>query len=123
MPHVCLDAGVSLGGLGGWKGTVQIPEGGDASFRQIIRPVIPFAPAPKGADDLLHVNNFEVKYRSDGSVEQFVSNLSVYTPDGQQETARKEISVNKPLRYKVSSDRADHSCGAGTAAALSSSPH
>ncbi|KAK9792693.1 hypothetical protein WJX73_002523 [Symbiochloris irregularis] len=93
-------AGVSLGGVGGWKGSVQIPEGGDASFRQILHPVIPWAPAPKGADDLLHVNNFEVKYRSDGSVEQFVSNLSVYTPDGEQETARKEISVNKPLRYK-----------------------
>ena len=92
---------MALGGLGGWKGTVQIPEGGDISFRQVLHAVSPLAWAPKGADDILHVNSFEVKYRSDGSEEQFLSDLSVYRADGGEQLAHKEIKVNTPLRHKV----------------------
>ena len=30
-----------------------------------------------GASDVIHVNSFDIKYREDGSEEQFFSNLSV----------------------------------------------
>lgn len=92
--------GVAIGGLGGWKGTIQIPEGGDIAFRDIIRPYTPLGLAPAGVDAVLHVNSFEVKYRADGSEEQFVSDLSVWDSDG-RELKRKDIQVNTPLRYKV----------------------
>lgn len=98
-------AGVAIGGLGGWKGSVQIPEGGDATFRQMLRPVSPLARLPQGADSVLHVNSFDVKYRSDGSEEQFVSDLSVWAPDG-REVQRREIRVNTPLRFQACSPMA-----------------
>lgn len=55
---------------------------------------------PQGAYDQLRVNSFEVKYRDDGSVAQFYSDLSVLDSEG-RERMRKLISVNDPLRYKV----------------------
>jgi cytochrome c biogenesis protein len=49
---------------------------------------------------MLHVNSFDVRYREDGSVEQFVSDLSIFDPQG-REALRKSISVNDPLRYQA----------------------
>ena len=94
-------SGVAIGGVAGWKGTVKIPEGGDISFRNILHPKAPIALAPSGADAILHCNSFDVKYRPDGSEEQFVSDLSVWDTDG-HELERKEIKVNSPLRFRVS---------------------
>lgn len=55
---------------------------------------------PPPAYDMLHVNSFDVRYREDGAVEQFVSDLSVFDREG-HERLRKAISVNDPLRYQV----------------------
>ena len=43
----------------------------------------------------------QIDYRADGSVGQFRSNITV-TEGNQFRPIRKEISVNDPLRYKVS---------------------
>lgn len=78
----------------------MVPEGGDFIFTQALAPVSPVARPPNSANSMLHVNSFDVKYRDDGSVEQFVSDLSVFDWQG-RETLRKTISVNDPLRYQV----------------------
>ena len=65
---------------------------------QALRPNSAVASMPDGAKQVLHVNNFNVDYRPDGSVQQFNSDLSVWNLDG-QEQQRNTIFVNKPLRY------------------------
>ena len=42
----------------------------------------------------------QVKYREDGAVDQFLSDVSVLGPRG-IELTRKSISVNDPLRFRV----------------------
>ena len=42
----------------------------------------------------------QVKYREDGAVDQFLSDVSVLGPRG-VELTRKSISVNDPLRFRV----------------------
>lgn len=79
----------------------MVPEGGDFIFAQALSPRSSIARPPRGAGDMLHVNSFDVKYREDGSVDQFVSDLSVLDGQG-RERLRKSISVNDPLRYQVS---------------------
>ena len=112
--HVC--AGVSFGGLGGYKGTAMVPEGGDFIFSQALSPQSGIARLPGGADSMLRVNSFDIKYREDGSTEQFLSDLSVYDWQG-VERLRKTISVNDPLRYKVCHSRGNHlTCSASLAA-------
>lgn len=78
----------------------MVPEGGDFIFAQALSPRSPIARPPSGAFDMLRVNSFDVKYRDDGSVDQFVSDLSVLDGQG-RELMRKSISVNDPLRYQV----------------------
>ena len=56
------------------------------------------ASLPEGAKQVLHVNNFNVDYRPDGSIQQFNSDLSVWDVDG-HELQRSAIFVNKPLRF------------------------
>jgi cytochrome c biogenesis protein len=93
-------AGVSIGGLGGYKGTAMVPEGGDFIFSQVLSPQSALSRLPGGANAMLRVNSFDVKYRDDGSTEQFLSDLSVFDWRG-VERLRKIISVNDPLRYQV----------------------
>jgi cytochrome c biogenesis protein ResB len=100
MGTVFIGAGVAYGGLSGFKGTAMVPEGGDFAFSQVLLPKSPIARLPESADSILHVNSFDVRYRDDGSVEQFLSDLSVFDWQG-RERLRKTISVNDPLRYQV----------------------
>ena len=44
----------------------------------------------------------QIDYRSDGSVAQFRSNVSIADSRHVDKVVRKEISVNDPLRYQVS---------------------
>ena len=44
---------------------------------QVLRPNSALARPPEGAQNKLHVDSFDVRYRTDGSVEQFVSELAV----------------------------------------------
>lgn len=78
----------------------MLPEGGDFIFSQALSPQSAIARLPGGADSMLRVNSFDIKYRDDGSVEQFLSDLSVFDWRG-DERLRKTISVNDPLRYNV----------------------
>lgn len=41
-------AGVAIGGVGGWKGTVMAPEGTDFVVAQKLRAASPFATLPPG---------------------------------------------------------------------------
>ncbi len=100
LKALCACAGVTYGCLAGLKGTAMVPEGGDFIFSQALLPRSALARQPRGAADMLHVNSFDVKYREDGSVDQFVSDLSVFDGQG-REQLRKSISVNDPLRYQV----------------------
>lgn len=91
-------AGVAIGGLGGFKGSVMVPEGGDFLVAQALAPNSPAGSLPAGAKQVLHVNSFNVDYRPDGSVQQFKSDLSVFDLDG-REKQKKTISVNQPIRF------------------------
>ena len=64
---------------------------------QALAPLSPLARNPPGSDAVLHVNSFDVDYRSDGSVAQFNSDISVLDLDG-REQQRRTIFVNSPLR-------------------------
>lgn len=46
----------------------------------------------------VRIDDFEIKYRDDHSIEQYVSTLTVF--EGGQEVKQETIFVNKPLRYK-----------------------
>lgn len=91
-------AGVAIGGLGGYKGSVMVPTGGDFLVAQALTPNSPAGSLPEGAKQVLHVNSFNVDYRPDGSVQQFKSDLSVFDLDGKQKQ-QKTISVNQPIRF------------------------
>lgn len=93
-------AGVSLGAVGGFGGSVMITEGSDALLASSLRPSSPFAMLPSSASALLHVDDFKIDYRADGSVRQFVSDLQVRELDTGKIVKSETVSVNKPLRYK-----------------------
>jgi len=93
-------AGITFGTLGSYKGSVMIPEGADSLLAAALEPSSPLALGlPQGADSLLHVDNFEIDFRPDGSIRQFISELAVRDIDGRM-LKKETISVNKPLRYK-----------------------
>ncbi|KAK9803576.1 hypothetical protein WJX72_001425 [[Myrmecia] bisecta] len=113
-------AGIAYGGLSGFKGTAMVPEGGDFIITQALRPSSPVALPPRGAEDVLHVNSFNVDYREDGSIKQYYSDLSIQDVDG-KELTRKTISVNVPLRWKgVTAYQTDWSIAALTLRAAGS---
>lgn len=91
-------AGVVMGAVGGFSGAVMIPEGGDALVASALVPASPLARLPAGGEAVLHVEDFDIDYRSDGSVRQFVTGVSVSDLDGRQ-LASQRMSVNLPLRF------------------------
>ncbi len=104
--------GTAIGALGGSRGQALAPVGTAFDPISVLRPASPLAFPPRGADGtLVRVDGFEVVYRDDGSVAQFVSDLSVVRDDGSSGPANPpddardvlaagSISVNSPLRYK-----------------------
>lgn len=91
-------AGIVVGALGGYGGSAMIPEGEDALLAQLLRPASPFASLPAGASAVLKVNDFRIDYRSDGSVRQFFTDISVDDVDTGRHIKTETISVNQPLR-------------------------
>ena len=91
-------AGIVVGSLGGYSGSVMIPEGGDALVATYMRPFSPVAQLPAGAQAILRVEDFDIDYREDGSVRQFNTNVVVEDIDGKR-LASKKMSVNQPLRF------------------------
>ncbi|KAK9825449.1 hypothetical protein WJX81_001648 [Elliptochloris bilobata] len=113
-------AGVAYGGLCGLKGSVMVPEGGDFLLSQVLTPKSALARLPSDSDAMLRVNAFDVKYREDGAVDQFLSDISVLGPRG-DELLRKSISVNDPLRFRgVTAYQVDYSMAALTVHAAGS---
>ena len=64
-----------------------------------LRPNTALAVPPSGARRTLRVDDFNIAYRSDGSISQFYSDLSVIDQSGQI-IMGKQISVNNPLRFE-----------------------
>eukprot|EP00210_Caulerpa_lentillifera_P002205 g2119.t1 len=92
-------AGISWGVFGGFKGSVMIPEDGEIPIEQALVPNSPLAILPSSSKGSVHVDRFKIDYRSDGSIAQFYSDLSITdVTDGS--SLSKKISVNDPLRYR-----------------------
>lgn len=91
--------GGSCSALGGLRGDLIVPEEQGVVIAQGLRPLGPFPWYPSGASYGLYVDNFDIKYRPSGKVEQFFSTLSVIDDDGDV-LLTKRISVNDPLRWR-----------------------
>lgn len=91
-------AGISWGVVGGFTGSAMIPEDGDMPISQAMIPNTPLAVLPSSAKENLHVDRFKINYRSDGSIAQFYSDLTITDAAGST-SLKKKISVNDPLRY------------------------
>mmetsp|Transcript_7898 Transcript_7898/g.16927 ORF Transcript_7898/g.16927 Transcript_7898/m.16927 type:complete len:578 (-) Transcript_7898:1713-3446(-) len=90
--------GAAFSGVGGLKGTVMCPEGQDFIVGSTLYPSSPIAPRPGAFDKVVHVDDFSIDYRPDGSVAQFYSTLTLNDPEGRP-LMSKTISVNDPFRY------------------------
>lgn len=66
----------SQSAVGGWSGTIMVPEGGDVVVASALRSASPLAWYPAGASAVIHCDDFRIDYRSDGSVRQFYSDVS-----------------------------------------------
>ena len=70
-------------------------------LRDALAPASPLARPPASAAAAVRVDGFDVQYRDDGSVAQFVSDLTVLDPGSGRVLAAKRISVNEPLRFQA----------------------
>ena len=91
-------AGVALGSVGGYKGSMMIPQGGDQLVAEALQPASSLARLPAGASAVVHVDDFRIDYRPDGSVRQFYTDASVRDLDGRK-LASRTMMVNRPLRF------------------------
>lgn len=66
-------------------------------MRNYMRPNSIFALPPYGSQNTIRVDDFNIDYRSDGSISQFYSDLTILHPKGDVSQS-KTISVNDPLR-------------------------
>lgn len=102
--HVSLVAilgGAAFGALAGFDGQVMLPEGQEVLVANVLRgagTALPGIPLPEGAKRVLHLDQFTIDYRADGSIGQFKSLLTERDLDG-NELRQKEIYVNEPLRF------------------------
>eukprot|EP01024_Parvocaulis_polyphysoides_P042285 TRINITY_DN3869_c1_g4_i3.p1 TRINITY_DN3869_c1_g4~~TRINITY_DN3869_c1_g4_i3.p1 ORF type:complete len:519 (-),score=67.48 TRINITY_DN3869_c1_g4_i3:817-2373(-) len=90
--------GVAIGAAGGYKGTVNVPIGGEFVIAQAISPSSFLARYPEGAKAVLELKDFEVSYRPDGSIAQYYSEFGATDLNGKP-IKQQTISVNKPWRY------------------------
>ena len=114
--------GIVIGILGGFSGSAMIPEGSSATFSSLLRPASMVALPPQGSSSSVRVDDFRIAYRSDGSIQQFYTDVAVENEKGET-VMTKTISVNQPLRYGgITAYQTDWSMAAlSVKAALSSS--
>ncbi|KAI3428303.1 hypothetical protein D9Q98_006682 [Chlorella vulgaris] len=91
-------AGFVTGALGGFTGSVMIPQGSETVVASALRSASPLAWNPGGASAVIRCDDFRIDYREDGSVRQFYSDLTVLDVDGREQST-KTVSVNQPLRF------------------------
>lgn len=93
--------GVAVGSLGGLTGTAMVPESGDFILGDALR-ARSFVASPSSAlrHAQVHIDKFQIDYRSDGSVGQYKSDISLTDTASNDLVMQKQISVNNPLRYK-----------------------
>lgn len=91
-------AGSIWGALSGFIAQEIIPSGETFGINNILD-AGPFGSNYLPRDWAVRVNRFWIDYTSDGTIDQFYSDLSVVDTEG-QEIEHKTISVNHPLRYR-----------------------
>ena len=89
--------GAIWGSLTGFLAQEMIPSGETFQVQNIFEYGI-LSNLKKTRDFAIKVNNFWIEYTSEGTVDQFYSDLSVVNKEG-KELKRKTIFVNQPLRY------------------------
>ncbi|KAI5080995.1 hypothetical protein GOP47_0004178 [Adiantum capillus-veneris] len=90
--------GATYSAIGGYRGNVMVPQGLNFMIGEVMYPVGFLARPPDTFDTEVHVNRFSIETYPNGEVSQFRTDLSLFDLRG-REVSRKEISVNKPLRY------------------------
>jgi cytochrome c biogenesis protein len=89
--------GTWYSGFGGAKGSVMTPEGQDFVIVDYMRPASPISSLPAAASSTIHVDDFTIDYRPDGSVAQFYSTLSLIDP-------QVSTSLTQLLKDRISRD-------------------
>ena len=100
---VLILTGMAIGSLCSFSGVLLAPEGSSTALDSVMKPKSVFARPPHGAAAVLHVDDFDLKYRSDGSVQQFVTRVTLSGGDGMGQTrfdVQRSLYVNKPLRFQ-----------------------
>nr|ASO75881.1 c-type cytochrome biogenensis protein [Storeatula sp. CCMP1868] len=87
--------GALLGNLSGFISQELIPLGGIFHIQNIISSG-PFSSIPQNFEG--YVKDFKIAYNDEGSIDQFYSDLSILSNEG-NEMKYKTIYVNEPLRY------------------------
>ncbi|KAL2635224.1 hypothetical protein R1flu_006703 [Riccia fluitans] len=90
-------AGATLSAIGGYHGTVMVPQGLDFQIGDALQPNGILARPSPVMNLQVHVDKFYIDYRPNGEVSQFHSDLTLANP--REELYKKSISVNDPLRY------------------------
>jgi cytochrome c biogenesis protein len=91
-------AGVTLGAVGGYTGTLMVAEGEQAVVGSALVGRSPAARPPPGAATTLAVDKFTIDFRPDGTVHQFYSDVRLDGAGGGDSIAHR-LYVNKPLRF------------------------
>jgi cytochrome c biogenesis protein len=92
-------AGGTLSAIGGYHGTVMVPQGLDFQLSDALRPMGILSMPSDVLNNNVHVDKFYIDYRPTGEVGQFHSDLSIVNLDNQTVFSN-SISVNSPLKYK-----------------------
>ncbi|MCO5571364.1 hypothetical protein L7F22_025102 [Adiantum nelumboides] len=90
--------GATYSATGGYRGSLMVPQGLNFMVGEAVYPSGFLAHPPDTFDTEVHVNRFSIETYPNGEVSQFRTDVSLFDLRG-REVSRKEISVNKPLRY------------------------
>ncbi len=90
-------AGSIIGSITGFLGQEMVPSGETFQVRNIVDAGI-FAESQIPKNWSVRVNRFWIDYTSEGTIDQFYSDLSILDKSG-EEVDRKTIFVNQPMRY------------------------
>ncbi|KAG6552977.1 hypothetical protein Mapa_005314 [Marchantia paleacea] len=90
-------AGATLSAIGGYHGTVMVPQGLSFQIGDVLQPNGILATPSPVMNLQIHIDKFYIDYRPTGEVSQFHSDLSI--ANRKEQVYKKSIAVNDPLRY------------------------